>query len=215
MVQIAGRKLDCAVTGLSDLGGAEVAVAIAWQHQNVARGDRQAWLAGAGEIARDDRISGRWQRYGGGGLKGSVAVAEQDMDETSATGHGEVGVAIVIEIRGGDGLRLTAGGVAYRGSETIAIVQQDGDGPGRGIRHGYVGLAIVIEIGDDRGDRLGAGSELPRLKECGWARLGERHGGESNNGHEAHADDMAHRLPSLGTVGARIALPCGLLRKGL
>src|SRR5690349_6194369 len=90
---------------------------------------------------------------------------------------GEIEVAVVVEIPGGDGGWLPADTKSERGMErAIAVAEQEINGAGRQIRDSEVGNAIRIEVGNGDGDRAKANGD----RRTGRSRKGAVAIGEQN-----------------------------------
>ena len=62
-------------------------------------------------------------------------------------GHGQVGLAVAVEITHRDGIGLAADGVVGLGLErAVAVAQQDAHRVAAVVGHGQVGLAVAVEI---------------------------------------------------------------------
>ena len=80
---------------------------------------------------------------------------EEDRDVVAVKiRHGQVGLAIAIEVPDRDGVRVCPRGEVGGGAEGAGTgAEEDRDVVAVGIRHGQVGLAIAIEIPDRDGER--------------------------------------------------------------
>src|SRR5262245_8716122 len=87
-----------------------------------------------------------------GSGEGAVAMAEQDADgvvvpETVEVGRGQVELAVGIEVAGGQGPRVRAGGGSLRRLEAAAAVAQEhADRAVGGVRRRQVGFTVVVEV---------------------------------------------------------------------
>ena len=84
------------------------------------------------------------------GLEGAVAVAQQHRDACwNHIGHGQVGIAVAVEVADDDGFGGRARGEGLLGLEgAIAVAQKHRHRSGGVIGDGQVGLAIAVEISD-------------------------------------------------------------------
>ena len=138
----------------------ESAIAIAQQDANVVAavvGHGQVGLAVIIEVPDRDAagIDAARAVRGGGGGKGAIAVVQKDADGAAGiVRHGQVGLAVAVEIAHRHTARIRAARAIRGGGggkSAIAVVQEDADGAIVVIGHGQIGLAVAVEVGYGQG----------------------------------------------------------------